>query len=199
MSGSRSIRQSLRSENTDVAGEQLRQDQTEEAARIFATNAMQPTSNRMAGVTHASRSFAAIEARWTRDSAFIFCITLPRCAFTVISLMPNSHATCLFSRPETTSAITSRSRRLSVRVAVAKHPHLRLVTKCGAAALDGVPDCAQQHVVAEWLRQELDRPRLHCPDRHRHVAVPGDEDDRHVDPIGSDALLQIETVEARED
>jgi hypothetical protein len=29
-------------------------------------------------------------------------------------------------------------------------------------------------------------------DRHRHVAVAGDEDDRHVDPIDGDTLLQIE-------
>lgn len=30
-----------------------------------------------------------------RDSAFVFCITRPRCAFTVISLIPNPPATCL--------------------------------------------------------------------------------------------------------
>ena len=60
-----------------------------------------------------------------------------------------------------------------------------------------LPDGAQQHVVAEWLRQELDRSRLHGLDRHRHVAVARDEDDRHVSPIDGDALLQVETVEAR--
>jgi hypothetical protein len=46
-------------------------------------------------------SFAAIFTRSARESAFIFCITLPRCAFTVISLMPSSPPTCLFNRPET--------------------------------------------------------------------------------------------------
>jgi hypothetical protein len=71
------------------------------------------------------------------------------------------------------------------------------LTKCSAAALDGVPDGAQQHVVAEWLRQELDSSRLHGLDRHRNVAVTRDEDDRHVHPIDSDALLQIETIEVR--
>jgi hypothetical protein len=34
-------------------------------------------------------------------------------AFTVISLIPGSAPTCLFKRPETTSAIISRSQRLS--------------------------------------------------------------------------------------
>src|ERR1700688_2509065 len=68
---------------------------------------------------------------------------------------------------------------------------------CSLAALDGVPDRVQQHVVAEWLRQELDSARLHGLHRHRHVTVTGDEDDRHVNPIDSNALLQIETIEVR--
>jgi len=36
-----------------------------------------------------SRSLAAIVTRSANDAAFIFCITLPRCPFTVISLMPS--------------------------------------------------------------------------------------------------------------
>jgi hypothetical protein len=35
------------------------------------------------------------------------------------------------------------------------------VTKFSLAALDGVPDGAQQHLVAKWLGQELDNSRLH--------------------------------------
>ena len=61
----------------------------------------------------AGRSFAAILTRSARESACIFCMTLPRCAFTVISLMPSSPPICLFNKPETTSAITCRSRRES--------------------------------------------------------------------------------------
>ena len=62
----------------------------------------------------ARRSLAAIVTRSARERASIFRITWPRCAFTVISLMPSSPPTCLFNRPETTNAMTSRSRRLSV-------------------------------------------------------------------------------------
>src|SRR6266851_6574317 len=80
---------------------------------------------------------------------------------------------------------------------IPERTYLRLVTKCSLAALDGVADGAQQHVVAEWLHQELDSSRLHGLDRHRNVAVTRDEDDWHVHPIDSDALLQIETIEAR--
>ncbi len=40
----------------------------------------------------------AILTRSGREPAFIFCITLPWCALTVISLMPSSPPICLFNR-----------------------------------------------------------------------------------------------------
>jgi hypothetical protein len=58
----------------------------------------------------ARRSLEAIFTKLGTESAFIFCIILPRCAFTVISLIPSSPPICLFGRPETTNASTSRSR-----------------------------------------------------------------------------------------
>src|SRR5712671_3144470 len=64
------------------------------------------------GRTGAVPSLAAILTRSAREAAFIFRITFPRCALTVISLMPSSAPTCLFNSPETTHAITSRSRGL---------------------------------------------------------------------------------------
>src|SRR5207302_3899033 len=39
------------------------------------------------------------------------------------------------------------------RVTVPERPYLLLATKCGLAALDGVSDSIQQHIIAEWLRQ----------------------------------------------
>src|SRR4029453_8857532 len=47
------------------------------------------------------------------EFAFILRMTWPRCAFTVISLIPSSPPTCLFRRPETTRTMTSRSRGVS--------------------------------------------------------------------------------------
>src|SRR5712664_1262028 len=93
--------------------------------------------------------------------------------------MLSSPPTCLFNKPEATKAMTCLSRRVSV----SERPYLRLATKCGLAALDGVSDGTQQHVIAEWLRQELDSARLHGLDGHRYVTVTRNEDDRHVDPI----------------
>ena len=58
-------------------------------------------------------SFAAMFTRCASELALIFRIMLPRCAFTVISLMSSSAPICLFKRPETTSAMTSRSRPVS--------------------------------------------------------------------------------------
>src|SRR5258708_7404626 len=59
-----------------------------------------------------------------------------------------------------------------------------------------MPNGAQQHVVVDWLRQELDSSRLHGLDCHRNVAITSDEDDWHINPI-DDELLQIETIEVR--
>ncbi len=66
-------------------------------------------------------SLVAILTRSAREFAVLFCITCARCAFSVILLMPSSSPTCLFNRPETTNAMTCRSRREmrnSSRVAV---------------------------------------------------------------------------------
>src|SRR5579864_1956139 len=84
------------------------------------------------------------------------------------------------------------------RVTVPERPYLRLATKCGLAALDGVSDSTQQHIIAEGLRQELDSACLHGLDGHRYVTVTRNEDDRHVDPIAGDAFLQIEAIETWE-
>jgi hypothetical protein len=65
------------------------------------------------------------------------------------------------------------------------------------AASDGVTDGVQQNVGAEWLRQEFDSSRPHGPDRHHCIAATRDEDNRHVNSIDSQVLLQIEPVEVR--
>ena len=65
-------------------------------------------------------SLAAIFTNSARDPTFIFCITWPRCAFTVISLMPSSPATYLFNKPATTNAMTCRSRRVD---RIVQRPH----------------------------------------------------------------------------
>src|SRR5580698_2410253 len=58
-------------------------------------------------------SLSAILTSSGNDLACIFFITWLRCIFTVASLAPISPATCLFSMPETTRFITSRSRMLN--------------------------------------------------------------------------------------
>src|SRR3954447_15150635 len=78
-----------------------------------------------------------------------------------------------------------------------KLPHRLLVLKDDAAPLDGMMDRAHEDVTDEWLRQEIDWPRLHGPHRHRHIAVARDEDDGHLNPVRSDTLLQLETIKVR--
>src|SRR5258706_3375519 len=65
------------------------------------------------------------------------------------------------------------------------------------AALQCVSNSAKQHIVAKWFGQEFDSPGLHRPHGHWYVAVACDEDDRHLASLYGDAILQIQTVEAR--
>jgi hypothetical protein len=63
-----------------------------------------------------------------------------------------------------------------------------------AASIDCLVDSIEQYGIAEGLRQKFNRSRLHRLHRRRHVAVAGDEDDRHFDAIG-ETLLDVETME----
>src|SRR5258708_25468811 len=71
-------------------------------------------------------------------------------------------------------------------VAYAERLYFRLLAKCSAAAFDGVPDGVYQHFIHKWFSQEFHRTRLHGLDRHRHVAVAGDENDRPVSSFADD-------------
>jgi len=65
--------------------------------------------------------------------------------------------------------------------------HVRVLP---AAALERLAKGADEHVRAVGLGQELHRARLHGADRHRDIAVTGEEDDGHLDTVG-DELLQV--------
>src|SRR6185295_6231661 len=74
--------------------------------------------------------------------------------------------------------------------------HLGLVAQNEAAVFEGLPDGPQQHFVTEWFREEFNSPCLYGLDRRGYVAVPRDEDDRHVGPFDRYAILQVEAVQA---
>jgi hypothetical protein len=78
-----------------------------------------------------------------------------------------------------------------------QRPHCRLFGKRGRASFDRKRYGIQQRFGDERFGQELHGARLHGPDRHRHIAVGRDEDDGHLDPLGSQAPLKLETVEVR--
>src|SRR5262245_29809543 len=69
-------------------------------------------------------------------------------------------------------------------------PH-RATPRIGVG-LERVEDGAQQPVLLERLLDEIERAFLHRLDRHRHVAVPGEEDDRDVDAALEKLLLERE-------
>src|ERR1700675_4928868 len=59
--------------------------------------------------------------------------------------------------------------------------HFRLSLASGPVALQRELDRVQKILISEWLGQELDGSRLHGPDRHGNVAVPGNKDDGNGD------------------
>src|ERR1700683_3300601 len=81
-------------------------------------------------------------------------------------------------------------------VTVAEHPHLGFVTERGATAVEGCTNGPQQDVIAKGLRQEFDSPRLHSLDRHGHIAVARDEDDRHIPALAGYQRLKVQPIKA---
>src|SRR5262245_17311212 len=80
-------------------------------------------------------------------------------------------------------------------VAVSQQAYLRIAGERRPAAVERLPDRADQHVLIDRFRQELDGAALHRLDDHRGITMSGDEDERHVVAIDGDELLQLETVE----
>jgi hypothetical protein len=68
----------------------------------------------------------------------------------------------------------------------------------GSIQLHRLANRLEQILLAKRLGQELDRARLHGPDRHGNVAVPGEEDDRQGRVGAGQLALQIEPAEPGE-
>jgi hypothetical protein len=83
-------------------------------------------------------------------------------------------------------------------VPLAEPPEFRSLNDCLAAAIDRAPDRLQQHIVREWLGEELNGSGFHRTDSPRNVTVTRDEDDRNLAAISGHTFLKLETVEARQ-
>jgi hypothetical protein len=78
--------------------------------------------------------------------------------------------------------------------ALSEHCDQRLVLPVQPISLDGGLDRIQEVLLAEGLGQEFHRAGLHCPHRHRDVAVTGQEDDRQIDVRCIQLLLKIKAA-----
>src|SRR5215472_10227091 len=83
-------------------------------------------------------------------------------------------------------------------VPLAKPFELGRLAERRPAALERSSDRREQHVIVEWLGEELDGSGFHRANRPRNVAVAGQEDDGHLAAIPGDPLLQLETVQPRQ-
>jgi hypothetical protein len=87
-----------------------------------------------------SPSSAAMVTRSGRERAFIFRITLPRCPFTVISLMSSSLPTCLLSVARDHERHDLPLARAELSIAPAQCQYFGFQTERGRASFHGAAD-----------------------------------------------------------
>ena len=131
------------------------------------------------------------------EPASIFCMTCARWISTVRWLTPRSPATILFALPCVTRSSTSRSRGLRdarrSRIRSVWRRRARFSVSRDQRALHAI----EQFLVAKRLLQEIEGAVLHGFDRHRDVAVAGDEDDRDRRAAQVQLVLHLEPAHAR--
>jgi hypothetical protein len=137
---------------------------------------------------------SAIRTSATRDFARIFRVIWLRCTSTVISLKSRSAAICLFGRPVTTSANTSRSRTDREAKRAFSSATAPSFLAPNAVALDCDLDRVEQLLLTQGLRQEFDGAQLHCPHGHGNVAAPADEYDRKPHARLGYSALELESA-----
>ena len=107
--------------------------------------------------------------------AFFGPLTLPRCIFTVTTLIPSSAAICLFRSPEVTKLRISFSRAVSDANWL-----FRTVTFLSSSRLARSRSIAdeprQQFLVTTRLGQEFDEPRFHRLHGRRNITMASHED-----------------------
>jgi hypothetical protein len=83
------------------------------------------------------------------------------------------------------------------RVPLFKPLPLGQLNERNPAAFEGVSNSIAEHVVRKRLGQEFNSAGLHSPDGSGDVAMARDEDDWHLTPTLTDALLQVKSAETR--
>ena len=112
--------------------------------------------------------------------------------------MPISLAICLFRRPAATWTMISRSRGLSVSKRSLSARKALIIFPPGTIASEAGFDSVKEVLIAEWLGEKLDGTALHRLDRHRHVGVRCDKDDRELPVRRGQLALKLETALPRQ-
>ena len=81
-------------------------------------------------------------------------------------------------------------------IALAQRRQRRTPAPGHPVTLQGVLHGVEQVLVAEGLGEELHRPGLHGPHRHRDVAIARDEDNRQVNLGGGQLTLEVQAAQA---
>ena len=83
------------------------------------------------------------------------------------------------------------------RVTIPELFDLRLLAKSDAAAFEGLPDGAKEHVIVKRLCEKFDSACFHGLHCFWHIAVTCDEDNGYIRVFGRNSFLQLEAIQAR--
>jgi hypothetical protein len=138
---------------------------------------------------------SAILTRSANDRARIFRMMLPRCIFTVTTLIPSSAAICLFRSPEVTKLRISFSRAVSDANWL-----FRTVTFLSSLTRSIAFNCktnrVKQFLVTTRLGQEFDGPRFHRLHGHRNITMASHEDNGQIRSRLCQFALELKSAEA---
>ena len=146
----------------------------------------------------AGLSLSTILTSSVSDWVFIFRMTCPRCAFTVARLIPISAAICLL---QTARQHQLEHLALALRQRIEISPDFRdgaLIVAMGAVPCDRQMDRVQQLLVTDRLGQELNRPGLHGPNRHRNIGMTADENNGQMHVRLDQAVVKLQSAPPRQ-
>ena len=118
-----------------------------------------------------------MRTRSASDSACILRITRPRWVFTVISRVPSSAATCLFSNPLHDQAHHFALTWGQLLVTGTYLGQLRALGERLPISGQGLLDGSQQLLIVEWLGEKFHGACLHGSHRGGNIALAGNKND----------------------
>jgi hypothetical protein len=178
-------------------GQQQRQEHALEN-RVVEERHLHPAGSRVGDRRSAQELRAArnlrIRSAMVRTSNL--SMMFARCASTVLMLMERSSAICLLRRPDAIRSRTCRSRGVRRESSVWLLSRWLNSVRRSIACSSAMATVRQKCPSSKRLLEEVDRAELHPRHCHRHVAVPGHEDEGQVLSPAQEFIVQLDAAHA---